>query len=301
MTGGGIILIGAHYDSRSIDPNDATYPAPGADDDGSGIAALIEMARILSAQPHRATIMFVAFGAEEVGRKGSIAFVQYLQSKGIAVDAMLNMDIIGSETGPNGEIDDKHLRIFSVGPNDTSPSRQLARNIALVDQQLLTPLSIAIQDVDGGDRTGRYSDHLSFSEAGFPAVRFIESLEDTARQHTPADTHDDVQASYLVASTQTVLTSLVSLSDGPPPPANISLRDDDDGKRTLVWESVPGAVSYVIGLRQPNGLVYNTTFPWIGNSVDWDGFVPSLFTGLVICSVDQNGLIGPPSREIPIT
>ncbi len=301
VTGGGIILVGAHYDSISIDPNDATYAAPGANDDGSGIAALIEMARILSGTHPRATIMFVAFGAEEVGRKGSIAFVQYLLERGINVDAVLNMDIIGSQTGPNGEMDDKHLRIFSVGPNDTSPSRRLARAVDLIAKKMQTPLDISLQDSDTGDRLGRYSDHLSFSDAGFPAIRFIESLEDKARQHTPRDTIDDVQASYLVASTQTIMTSLVSLADGLPPPVNISLRDNGDGTRALVWETVPGAASYVVALRSPGALAYDTDFTWNSNTVpSWNGFVSTQFVGLVICSVDENGLIGAPSREIVI-
>jgi len=305
VTGGGIILVGAHYDSVSIDPNDASYAAPGANDDGSGIAALIEMARILSVTHPRATIMFVAFGAEEVGRQGSIAFVNYLLQPdiNIHIDAMLNMDIIGSQTGPNGEVDDKHLRVFSVGPNDFSPSRHLARSVDLIAKEMQTPLDIMIQDADSGDRTGRYSDHLSFSDAGFSAIRFIESLEDKARQHTPRDTIDDVQVSYLVASTQTIMTSLVSLADGLPPPVNISLRDNGDGTRALVWETVPGAASYVVALRHPGALSYESDgiFAWNSNTVpSWNGFVSTQFTGLVICSVDANGLIGPPSREVLI-
>lgn len=300
--GGGVIVIGAHYDSVSIDPNDAAYPAPGANDNGSGVAALIEIARVLSVRQHRATILFVAFGAEEIGRQGSLAFVQFLrnQQDPIQVDAMLNMDIIGSQTGANGEIDDRRIRLFSVGPNEGSPSRQLARNIDLIDQQLDAPLDVVVQDSDTGDRARRYSDHLSFSEAGFPAVRFIESLEDRNRQHTPQDTSDDIQASYLVASTRTILTSLVALADGLPPPQNIVLREADQGKRTLVWETVPGAASYLIALRRPGGLTYDTAFPWVGNSVDWDGFVSTQFVGLVVCAVDGSGLIGPPSREYVI-
>src|SRR5262249_28550492 len=90
--GGGIIVIGAHYDSITRDPNDASYYAPGADDNGSGVAALIELARILCKRQHRATIMLVAFSAEEVGRQGSRAFVQYLEKQNIPINAMFSLD-----------------------------------------------------------------------------------------------------------------------------------------------------------------------------------------------------------------
>lgn len=296
-TGGGIILVGAHYDSVSINPDDPNYAAPGANDNGSGVAALIEMARVLSTRSHRATIMLVAFAAEEVGRQGSISFVQFLKGKGINVDYMLNMDIIGSRTGPGGEIDDSHIRLYSAPPNESS-SRNLARVIDFIDDKLTAPLDVVMQD--GPDRLGRYSDHLSFSDAGYAAVRFIESLEDIARQHTPADRSDDVQADYLRRSTQTILTSIIALADGPRPPRNISLRDTGNGKRTLVWEPVADAASYIIALRQPTALVFYPSFTWVGNSVEWDGFISSQFATVVIYSVDRSGLMGPPSPEYPI-
>jgi hypothetical protein len=302
--GGGIIVIGAHYDSITRDPNDASYYAPGADDNASGVAALIELARILSTRQHRATIMLVAFSAEEVGRQGSRAFVQYLKEKNIPINAMFSLDIIGSQTGPNGEIDDSHMRVFSDGPNDPLgfkfSSRQLARAVQLIAATYTPQMNIIVEDLL--DRVNRYSDHMSFNEAGFPAVRFIEPLEDISRQHTPEDTIDDVQATYLTRATQTLLAAVTSLADGPPPPQNIVLRDNGNGTRTLVWEPSPGAASYRIALRHPGALTYNPseTFPWTGNSVDWNGFNPAIFTGVVVMAVDSNGLMGPPSAEYPI-
>lgn len=298
--GGGIIVVCAHYDSVSIDPLDSAYYAPGANDNASGVAALIEMARVLSQRPHRATVIFVAFAAEEVGRMGSRAFVTFLQDKNIVPDAVLNMDIIGSQTGPNGQIDDSQMRLYSVGPNDgpDSRARQLARAIALIDSYYVPNMQILVQDA--GDREGRYSDHLSFSDVGIPAVRFIEALEDRARQHTPQDTIDDVQATYLTRNTQTILTVLTVMADGLPPPRNIVLRSTDSPKRTLIWEPVPGAVSYLIALRRPNSLVYDQSFTWPTTSVDWEGFVSTQFAGVAVSSIDANGLMGPPSLEYTI-
>lgn len=293
VTDGGIILIGAHYDSISIDPNDSAYPAPGANDNASGVAALIEMANILSKSQHRATIVFVAFAAEEVGRMGSRAFVNEYRTV-IPPNYMFNLDIIGSSTGPNGQVLDNQMRIFSAGP-ETSPSRQLARAVYWIDFTMTPDMQIVLQD--GEDRVGRYSDHMSFTEAGFPAIRFIESLEDRGRQHTPADVIGDIQANYLRRTTQSVLAAVAVMADGLPPPRNINLRAGEGGKRTLVWEPIPGATGYKIGLRDPGSLIINREFPWNTNSVEWDGFYPQVVAGLVISTIDQNGMMGPPSAE----
>ncbi|MBL8154744.1 MAG: M20/M25/M40 family metallo-hydrolase [Anaerolineae bacterium] len=295
--GGGVLVIGAHYDSiMRVQADSMTY-APGANDNASGMAGLIEIARVLASRPHRASIIVVALGAEEIGRVGSIEFVKFLQSRGIAVDAMLNMDIIGSSTGPNGEVDDRTMRVFSAGP-DNSPSRQLARAINLIDQNMVPNMELLIQDTV--DRQGRYGDHMSFSEAGFAAVRFVETLEDRDRQHTAQDTLDDIQINYLMKTTQTVLTVAVVFADGLPPPRNISLRQTEGAKPNLIWEPIPNATSYLIGLRRPGGLIIDTYFPWPTNSVEWEGFTSSLFGTLVISSVDSSGLMGPPSVEITI-
>jgi peptidase M28-like protein len=297
--GGGTILLAAHYDSISIAFQDPTAYAPGADDNGSGIAALLEMARILSAEPHHASILFVAFAAEEIGRKGSLAFVNdYLVPRGITLDAVINMDIIGSATGPDGSIDDTNLRLFSAGPNDGSPSRLLARRLELLSTIYTPNLKIDIQDAV--DREGRFSDHMSFSDANYPAVRFVEGLEDTSRQHNDRDTIDDVQAPYLRQVTQTILAMTTALADGPRPPANVSLRDNGDGTRTLIWEPTAGAVSYVVALRRPGSMRYDQYFEIADTSVRWTEFVPSS-AAVAIAAEDASGLMGPTSAEYYIT
>jgi peptidase M28-like protein len=298
--GAGTILVGAHYDSTSIDFKNGSANAPGANDNGSGIAALIEMARILSTRPHRTSIIFVAFSAEEIQRRGSLAFINdYLLPRQIGLNAMLNMDIIGSQTGPDGSIDDRNLRLFSAGPND-SPSRELAREVELIALKHVPNMNIQLQD--GLDRNNRYSDHQSFSDAGYPAVRFIESLEDIGRQHNDRDTVEDVQGLYLTRATQTILTVITALADGLRPPINIALRDAGNSLRTLIWEPVNGASGYVVALRRPNALEYEyfevddpqTT------SITWDSFVSDRFVGLAISAIDSEGLMGPLSSEYKI-
>jgi hypothetical protein len=299
--GGGIYILGAHYDSINYNFEDAGGYAPGANDNASGVAALIEIARIMSQRRHRATVMFVAFSAEEVQRKGSTAFVgSYLQAQTppIAVDGMINLDIIGSSTGPDGSINDREIRIFSAEPNE-SRSRQLARALNLIASRHAPDMAVVVQNTI--DREGRYSDHISFSDAGYPSVRFTEANEDASRQHTERDTIDDIQAGYLVRSTQTILACMTALADGVRAPQNVVLRDEGNGLRTLVFEPVSGATSYVVALRRPEALKYDPYFETTETTVTWEGFVASRFIGLAIASKDANGLIGPFSIEYGIT
>jgi plasmid stabilization system protein ParE len=297
-TGAGVIVIGAHYDSITIDFENATIDAPGANDNASGVGALIEIARALSQKRHRATIMFVAFSAEEIQRRGSIAFVSdYLVRQGISVSAMINMDIIGSSTSPDGVTNQRQMRIFSASPNE-SPSRQLARSLALIAERTSTPLELIVED--GADRGGRYSDHFSFNEAGFPAVRFIEASEDPTRQHTTRDTIEVINPSYYTRAAQTIAAVLNALADGPRAPRSISLREAGNRQRTLVWERSPDAAGYIVALRAPGSLRYTATFETVENSVTWDGFVASRFVGVAIAARDARGVIGPLSVEYGI-
>jgi hypothetical protein len=298
QVGGGVIVLAAHYDSISYNFDDSSAYAPGANDNASGVAALLEIARIMSQRRHRATIMFIAFSAEEIQRTGSKAFVEdYLTANNIDVEAVLNIDDVGSSTSPDGAINDDEIRIFSAEPNESN-SRQLARSLNLIAARLAPQMTLVVQDAV--DRQGRYGDHMSFSDAGYPAVRFTEALEDFSRQHSDRDTIDAIRASYLVSATKTILACVTALADGPPPPQNIGLRPAGNGLRTLVWERVPGAIGYIVALRRPGSLSYNQYFPISETSTTWDGFVASRFISLAIAAVDDNGLIGPLSPEFGI-
>ncbi|MGQ9907365.1 MAG: M20/M25/M40 family metallo-hydrolase [Candidatus Flexifilum sp.] len=298
-TGAGIVLIGAHYDSRTVAFDDAVSFAPGANDNASGVAALIEIARIMSQYPQRATVMFVAFGAEEFQRRGSLALIEeYLRPNNIEISYMLNMDIIGSSTGPNGSLIDNRMRVYSAGEDDMAPSRQLARALNLIAARYIPGMTLEV--IPAGDREGRYSDHLSFSEIGVPAVRFIEALENPNRNHNDQDVVGNLRVSYFVRATQTVLASAMALAGGPRPPENISLRDDGSGQRTLVWQPSPDARSYIVALRRPGSLLYDNFFEVTANTVTWDGFTRSRFAGVAIAAQDASGLMGPFSFEYQI-
>jgi hypothetical protein len=295
----GVIVIGAHYDSITTNWGSGDVPAPGADDDASGVAALLELARIIgcSEQQPRATIIFVAFSAEEAGRLGSIAFVDtYEFPNGVMPTAMIDLDIIGSSTGPNGAINDTQIRLFSEGP-DSSPSRQLARTLQFINA--LYPQAIEILLQNAQDRPGRYGDHVSFNQAGCAAVRFIETLEDTNTQHSQLDLSSDIQIPYLTSATQTVLASIVVLAEGPSTPTNLVLNTSGQTP-SLSWNSVPGAVSYVVALRPSGSLSYDEAFEVSAAQVQWAGFTSDRYDGVAVAARDANGLIGPFSSELPL-
>jgi hypothetical protein len=299
-TGAGVILIGAHYDSISYDQGDGTAFAPGANDNASGTAVLLELARVLASEPEppRATILFAAFSAEEIGREGSKAFVRdYIQQYSLELFAMINMDIVGSSTGADGEVRDNELRIYSQGPNE-SPSRQLARSLNLLVLNYMPNFSLVLQDAV--DREGRYGDHMSFSEVGYPAVRVVEPLEETYRHHTTRDTIDDVQSAYITRVTQSMVVSLRALSNGPRPPRNVVVRDNGSPVRSLVWDPSPDAVSYVVALRYPGSLRYDQYFETADRNIASEIFSASRIAAVAIAGRDANGLLGPLSNEFVI-
>lgn len=299
--GGGIIIVGAHYDSRTDDLDDSVDFAPGSDDNGSGVAGVLELARILSDSPMRSTVIFVLFTSEEVGRQGSRQFVSdYVQGQGLGdqIIAMLNLDTIGSVNSSTGETNDYQIRVYSDEDNN-SPSRQLARTVEFISANHHLDLEIDLK-LDR-DREGRYGDHFSFSERNFPAVRFIEALEDHYNREG-RDTRDGVEAYYLVKSTRTILAIIKALGDGPRPPQQLVLRDsgttDENGNRQyiLIWEAVPGAASYMVALRRAGSPQYDTMFAWTENETNpWSGF--SGYEAVAVAAVDENGLVGPVSQE----
>ncbi|MCU0475004.1 MAG: M20/M25/M40 family metallo-hydrolase, partial [Anaerolineae bacterium] len=212
------IVIGAHYDSRTDDLRDNLAFAPGAADNGSGVAAILEMARIFSQIRPRATLIFVLFAAEEVDRQGSRAFVRdYIRGYNIDVKLMINIDTVGSTNDARGNINDRELRIFSAPPAD-SGSRQKARMIDFIIDNYSTDLKLIF--VEEIDREGRFGDHFSFHEAGIPAIRIIEALEDTPNREG-RDTIEYVEFDYLRKSTRTLMTMILALSDGMPAPNNV--------------------------------------------------------------------------------
>jgi hypothetical protein len=232
----GVIIVGAHYDSRTVQLNDLEGPAPGANDNASGTAVTMELARVLAHENPRATIKFIAFSAEEMGKLGSIHYVEEALAHGEDIRAVVALDIVGNAVGPAGE---GRIRVFSADPPDSS-SRWLARSVAWHAEQYL-PIDVLIQPVV--DRPFRYSDHVPFSDAGFPAVRLIESVEDTGRQHSALDRPEHISPQYMASVVQVVLASLGNIAFAPDAPTRPRLDD-----RMLYWSPVEEARGYVVAL-----------------------------------------------------
>ena len=178
-----VFVISGHMDTRASDVMDPEIDAPGADDDASGVAVSMECARLLSAAApagaakNRATLLFAAVSGEEQGLVGSEHMVKWLKEQGYTVGGMLDNDIVGADQSAGRP---HRVRVFSGNGNQDdadSPSRELARAVEEIDGR------DAIRLIFSLDRLGRGGDHRPFYEAGFPAVRFTEPLEDYRHQH----------------------------------------------------------------------------------------------------------------------
>jgi Zn-dependent M28 family amino/carboxypeptidase len=188
-----VFIVSGHFDSIASNLMDPTLDAPGADDDASGTAVSLECARLLSRSgadshgPYRATLIFAAVSGEEQGLLGSTHFVEWTKQQGYTVDGMLDNDIVGADFAPGAP---HRVRLYSgqaPGPDADSPSRELARAIEEIDG------IAAIRLVFFSDRFGRGGDHLPFYQAGLPAVRFTEPLEDYHHEHQTPRTEGDVE------------------------------------------------------------------------------------------------------------
>ncbi|KAF2204075.1 putative zinc metalloprotease [Delitschia confertaspora ATCC 74209] len=193
-----VYVITGHYDSRVTDVLDYESDAPGANDDASGTALVIELARILSTRQPKATIILGAVAGEEQGLLGSAFLAQSLKNSSTNVEGMLNNDIVGSSTGDRGQRDPFTVRLFAQGPpltesapvtarrlqiggENDSPARELGRFAVEVAANEATQMNIAM--IYRLDRFLRGGDHSSFLAAGFPAIRFTEPNENFNHQH----------------------------------------------------------------------------------------------------------------------
>lgn len=289
-----VIIVGAHYDSTSEVPD---ISAPGADDNASGVAVMLECARILAQSRHQATIVFVAFSAEETGRQGSEAFLRDVVAvEGWDVRAMLSLDTVGAQTGPDGEMVGDRVRTFSAPPNEAA-SRQLARTVHLVAAAYVPDFQVDVQPE--ADREDHGGDHTTFSDAGYPAVRLVEAAEDPTRTSTTRDTTAWVSARYMARVARVTLAALLVLADGPAPPTHVAF--SAGSAQTLTWTPSPNAAGYIIALRDAGSLTYDRWFQ-VGapNAFAWSSEAYAGLDYLAIAAVDANGRQGPFSPEIPI-
>jgi len=259
-----VIVLTGHIDSRVTDVMNATTDAPGADDDASGVAAVIEAARILSRYKFPATLVYGVLSGEEQGLYGGKVLSDYAKEQGWRVEADLNNDIVGATRGQNGVVNNTRLRLFSEGTRDTetadeakqrrfeggeidSASRNVARYAKAVAEHYMPNWTVAL--VYRLDRFGRGGDHSAFNALGFPAVRFTENAEDYRHQHQDLRTEGGVQYgdlpanldfAYLAKVTATNALTAAAMASAPPPPMTVKVAGAVTPDTVLSWSASPG-------------------------------------------------------------
>ena len=268
-----VIIFTGHIDSRVTDVMNATADAPGANDDGSGVAAVIEAARVLSRYRFPATLVYGVVAGEEQGLYGGQVLAEYAQAQGWKVEAELNNDIVGGIRGANGVIDNTRVRLFSEGTRESetaaeskqrrleggeldSPSRNLARYIKRIAESQIPNWRVDL--IYRVDRFGRGGDHEPFNALGMPAVRFTQGSEDYTHQHQDlrtengvhyGDTIDGVDFGYLCKVTASNLVAAASLAWAPAPPDAVKAEGAVSPDTTLSWQPAANDAGQSAGYR----------------------------------------------------
>lgn len=256
-----IYVVSGHYDSMCSSPVNAKCDAPGANDDASGTAAVLEMARVMAKFEFDATIVFVAVAGEEQGLLGSTHFAEQAKQKNWNIDAMFDNDIIGNSLGGNGIRNRNTVRVFSegvptnetpaeantrrsVGGENDSTSRQLARFIKETSESLVPQMNVMM--VYRRDRYARGGDHIPFLERGYPAVRFTETNENFTHQHQNVRVENGVQYgdlpqfvdfAYIANVARVNAAALAMLASAPARPTGVTIVSRLSDDTELSWEA----------------------------------------------------------------
>jgi len=272
-----IIVISGHYDTMPGSATDAQSDAPGANDDGSGTAIVLELARVMSKYPFEATIVFMAVAGEEQGLLGATAWAEMAKNRTLKIEAVFNNDIVGSTVAGDGTKENRYVRLFSeaFSPLDTGSvfrqrislglendggSRSLARYIKEIGERYNPQFGVAL--VYRLDRFLRGGDHRPFHERGFRAVRFSEVKENYDHQHQNirvengreyGDLPKFVDYEYCANVGRINAAAVATLARAPQPPENVGVLTSQPGYDTVLrWGKNPESdlAGYVVRYRQ---------------------------------------------------
>lgn len=283
-----IFMVTAHIDSRATDVMNAKIDAPGANDDGSGVAAVIELCRIMSKREFPATIVFVALTGEEQGLKGANHLAERAKNENWNLVALLNNDMLGNSNSSQTNINDNtRVRIFSEGipaaetermaairrytsSENDGKARQLARYMKELGERYVDQLEVKL--IYRNDRFLRGGDHTPFVQQGFTAIRVTEMNENYYRQHEDVRVENGIQYGdlpefvdfeYMRKNTGLNLASLASLASAPSEPQNVGI----DVRRltnttTLRWEApaIGKAKGYYVLMRETDQSMWQKKF-----------------------------------------
>ncbi len=256
------LVVSGHYDSIPRPAGDANLDAPGANDDASGTAISLELARVMSKHHFDATLVFLAVPGEEQGLLGAAHWAEKCKKEGRNIEVMLTDDIVGNTQGGNGIHDNRRIRVFSegipanetaaqakvrgsVGGENDGPSRQLARHLKEFAELYQPNFEVTL--VFRRDRYGRGGDHIPFNDRGFAAVRLTEPNEAFDRQHQKVEVRDGIAYGDVVEKVDFPYVSkvarvnaslLASLALAPAPPSELKFgtgRQEYDTRMT--WKS----------------------------------------------------------------
>lgn len=324
-----IIIIEAHLDSRCADNCDATCPAPGMEDNGSGSALVLELARVLPRYTFKRTLVFMLTTAEEHGLIGAEAMAQWCEDHNIRIKGVQNNDIVGgvlcgeTSSPPSceipGSIDSMEVRLFSNG-SVAQVHRGFARAMELwyeekLQSQVAVPMNITVQNQE--DRDGRGGDHIPFRQHGYRNLRFTSRNENgnaevddpgySDHQHTSddilgMDTDGDllldsffVDFSYLQRNALINGMGATMLAQGPEAPY-ITVLDEPTGLRVTIDSAFTN--EYRIGVRSvPTEPAFEAVYRTSATSF----LVPNLLANetyfISAAGIDEDGIMGPFSRE----
>ncbi len=278
-----LIVVGGHYDSRAGDPMDVVSDAPGANDDGSGTALVLELARVLSRHEFDATVVLIAFAGEEQGLLGATQWAEMAKNAGWSVEAMLNNDIVGSTVGGDGSAEQSYVRLFSeaysaldtgrvfrarntLGLENDGASRTLARYVNETAQRYMPAFGVKM--IYRRDRFLRGGDHSPFHERGFAAVRFSVARENYDWQHQNVRVENGKQYGdlpafmdfdYCANVTKVNAATVASLAWAPAPPRNVGVTTSQlEYQTTLRWNRSPekDLAGYYVKYRETSSPVW---------------------------------------------
>lgn len=316
-----VYVVSAHYDDRVTDVLDFTSDSPGADDDASGVAALLELARVMATHPAKATIEFALFDGEEQGLYGSSFFAQQLKAASANVQADLNMDVIGNSLGDNGVRDPNTMLVYSegvptaatanqiatmqsAGGENDSASRQLARFIAETGPSNATRMNVDLVPLRAPLLRG--SDHISFNAQGYPGVEYTEANENFNHIHQDVQVQNGVQFGdlpqfldygYLARATRLVGSSLAALASAPEAPVGLQEHFGGGLSNTisLSWNANPESdvVGYEVVWRDAVDQNWTHVIP-VGNVTAFTAASPSKESTLFgVRAINRSGDLSP--------
>lgn len=320
-------VVSGHYDSRASDVMDATSDAPGANDDASGTAAIMEMACVMAKYKFDATLVFMAVAAEEQGLIGARHWAVQAREKGWNVAGMFTNDIIGSSRGDDGKVDNQSVRLFAqsipatkemsetvrqlvaTGGENDSISRQLARHTKEQGERYVKGFKVSV--IQRHDRYLRGGDHMPFLEQGYAALRFTEPAENFDHQHQDlrtengrvyGDTIDHVDFNYIAKVTKVNAAAMSTLALAPGAPQDVKLRTAGlTNDSTLVWKAnpEPDLAGYRLVWRDTTSANWEQS-KWVGNVLEAtiDLSKDNVFFG--VQAVDKDGNVSPASYPLPL-